>query len=96
MYRGDGSYLATTKSEYNIEYSLLELLENEKNLVTEYNQAVQAYSTAKRNRIRTNECIERIDIAKRKLNKARAEISLHCTEKLGLKNSLGDSLYNMD
>ena len=96
MYRGDGSYLNTNKSDYNIEYSLLELLENEKNLVTEYNQAIQAYNTAKRNRIRTNECLEKIELVKNKLEKTRANICTHCTEKIGLKNSLGDSLYNME
>ena len=95
MYRGDGSYLNSNKSEYDLEYSLLELLENEKNLVIEYNNAIQAYNSAIKLHIRTNDCVDKIKYVKSQLDALRANISSHCAEKLGLKNSLGESLYDM-
>ena len=93
MYFGDGSYANYNKSEYEIEYSLTNLLEAEKELVEEYNQAVQAYNTAKRNGIRTNECKEKIVFIRTKLEDARTKIRVHCEEKFGFKTDFGDSLY---
>lgn len=89
MYHGDGSY----KTEYEMEDSLINLLEAEREMANKYNIAISAYQLAKRNRLKTMEYIKDIEKTKEMLEEARANVKRHCSEKLGIKTNIVDLLY---
>lgn len=92
MYIGDGSYKQTQK-EYKTETSLQDLMNKEKELVDNYNNAIKTYDIALKNSMRSTEYIKDIKLAQEKLCETRQQIKNYLVENLNVKLDIINELY---
>lgn len=95
MYHGDGSY-KQLHCEYELETSLISLLNKEKELVDSYNSSVRALEIAKRNCMRSTGYSDDIIRTKDKLNDIRLELKEYFIDKIGIKTDMQSLLYSED